>query len=463
MEKLMSGTILGSARITADKIDLVEPIDYIDGAAIARGRVNLIYADGSTGKSTSIRTTCVSAASTGLWNFIGKRQHKEPLRVVALFGEESESDILNGIKTAKHEEMFKKAVAAETLLFVALQDYQQRIGKVDDIWDEKGNLTPNFGFPLFQEIESYNPDVVIVDTLTSVSSGGLEDATESKKVVQFLNSFASKTNAAVIATGHILRKSGNSAVTEKSTYEELSDMNRGSGQLKNVTRNIINIFKAPKNMFPDFRPRDEHDEMLVAVSKSNLQGYGLPRQQVYPLHRDSRQFTITALSPSGEFLFKKEERGDEKELEELQILLQDVVEAGSRLNFPFAANPRNAKSIQKLASGSLADTLGKYKVSNIDKALAILERQNFIVQCTFSKLGGSSVYDVPHGKYANETTYEKETGEKVPFVKGAGPSAAELEYEIRRIKKGLPECGDEEEDKAEKPSGLVLKDVNTPF
>lgn len=427
-------SILETMSISASAIDTVEDIEYIDGVGIPRGRLTMIFADGSIGKSTALRTSCISAAHNGCWNFVGRRQHKIPMRIAMIFGEESESDIMNGIKMSGRSESFKSATQSGNLKLVSLPDFQARSPRVDEVFDARGHCT-DFGSSLFASLEDFKPDVVVIDTLTSVSETGLEDAVEGKNILRFLNSFAAKTDSAVLATGHILKKSGTGHVTDKSTYSDLVDANRGSGQLKNVTRNMINIFKAPPAMFPNFKKRGEHDEMLVAVCKTNLAGSKFPRGVIFPLHRDSENFTITALSDSSELLWVEQNNKDKEEIIALKKILVNIVEAGSNLNFPFAVNPKNPKSLQSFANGTLAPLIGHFKVSNITKALDILERENSIVSCTFSKTGGSAVYDIPIGKFANETAYEEETGQKVPFTKGAGPSLDEFSDEIEKKKR----------------------------
>lgn len=398
------------------------PLKLLDGHLLPMGTVTLIATDAGSGKSTSSIRAGASAAATGLWTMLGRKQHPEPLRVAILLGEDNnrsfESVLASLPDETKHH--IRTGVMAERLLISPFRSFAKS-QEEGDLFNVEGKPT-DLGKAVLRAMREFKPDVVVLDTSTSLSACSYLDRQHAKETVNALNDLADDTGAAVLVMLH-LTKTGSEKLTKDTSAGDLIRGVSGSAGLIASTRHALAFAPCPPGKFENITLTDERDGLWMVGVKTNV--IADAAFKIYPVIRDYNQRVLRTTDELGMPLLQTDAGAEAKVQEALRSALPLAIRAASELRSPFVQKPSSKLSVQALAAGPLVDLLPRATEGQISEALARLERDGRIVPCTSTRAGGSVVWDVPDGVFARETEYEQLTGEKLNIRKGA-PAYAEL-------------------------------------
>lgn len=406
------------------------PLELIDGHLIPRGTTTIIATDAGSGKSTSAIRSSASAAATGLWTMLGTQMHDRPLRCAVILGEDNDrtfEGVLAGLPpdTLRH---IRAGIAAQTLLlspFRAFAKTQQQ----GDLFGLDGKVT-DLGDEIFRAMRQFRPDVLILDTTTSLSECAYLSRKEAYNTMNALNDLAEDCDAAVILMMH-LTKTGSEKLTVESTAEDLIRGVSGSAGLIAATRHALAFARCPKGKFENIQLGNEGDERWMCGVKTNsVKGAA---SKLFPVIRDAAQMVLRTTSFDGTPLLEQDSRGESAVMEHLRAELPVIIQAAAELRSPFAQKASSKISVEQLSIGALAGVIPSASPNQLTKALAELERVRAIVPCTPSRAGGSVVWDVQEGLFAKQAEFELVSGEKLEFRKGA-PSAQELRDKVEEIR-----------------------------
>ena len=406
------------------------PLELLDGHLLPKGTVTLIATDAGSGKSTSSIRAGASAAATGLWTMIGRKQHPEPLRVAILLGEDNNrsfESVLAGlpddtklhIRTGVNE---KRLLISPFLSFAKTQEE-------GELFDVEGKPT-DLGKSVMRAMREFKPDVIVLDTSTSLSACSYLDRQHAKHTINALNELADDTNSAILLMLH-LTKTGSEKLTKESTANDMIRGVSGSAGLIASTRHALAFAPCPPGKFENVQMSDERDTLWMVGVKTNA----IPDAafKIFPVIRDYNERVLRTTDLDGVPLLQTDEGAEKKLQEELRAALPLAIRAAAELRSPFIQKASSKLSVQALAAGPLVDLLPKASASQITDALSQLERDGKIVPCTASRAGGSLVWDVPDGVFARETEYEQITGEKLTVRKGA-PLFLELKERMEDLR-----------------------------
>lgn len=408
------------------------PLELIDGHLLPRGTTTLIATDAGSGKSTSAIRSAASAAATGLWTMLGRRQHDRPLRVAVFLGEDNNRSfegVLAGLPTDTKADI-RTAVMAERLLLSPFRTFA-KTQEQGDLFDLEGKVS-ELGKTIFRAVREFKPDVLVLDTSTSLSECAYMDRKHAYATVNALNELADDCNAAVILMMH-LTKTGSEKITSDVRASDLIRGVSGSAGLIAATRHALAFAPCPPKKFENVVLADERDELWIVGVKTN----SIPDAagKIFPVIRDYNQRVLRTTDENGVPLLQNDAGAEARVQAELRVALPLAIRAASEIRSPFVQKPNSKLSIQSLAAGPLVDLLPKASEGQITDALARLEREGRIVPCTSTRAGGSVVWDVPNGVFARETEYEQLTGEKLTVRKGA-PVYAELKQRMDELRTG---------------------------
>lgn len=405
-------------------------LELIDGHLIPRGTTTIIATDAGSGKSTSAIRSSASAAATGLWTMLGTQMHDRPLRCAVILGEDNDrtfEGVLAGLPTDTLRHI-RAGIASQTLLlspFRAFAKTQQQ----GDLFGIDGKVT-DLGDEIFRAMRQFRPDVLILDTTTSLSECAYLSRKEAYNTMNALNDLAEDCDAAVILMMH-LTKTGSEKLTVESTAEDLIRGVSGSAGLIAATRHALAFARCPRGKFENIQLGDEADERWMCGVKTNtVKGAA---SKLFPVIRDAKEMVLRTTSFDGVPLLEQDSRGETAVMEYLRAELPVIIQAAAELRSPFAQKASSKISVEQLSVGALAGVLPSASPTQITKALAELERVRAIVPCTPSRAGGSVVWDVQEGLFARQAEFEMVSGDKLEFRKGA-PSADELKEKVEEIR-----------------------------
>lgn len=412
----------------------VKPRKMLDGLVIPEGTFTLAALDGASGKSTGVRGAAAFAADTGLWCLFGERQHDRPLKVVLFHGEETAEDIVQSFATIDGAmAAYRRAVRHHRLFVISMTDYQQRLDRPEQIFDKEGKLTV-LGAEIFQAIEQYQPDVIVLDTIGSMSDSEYLDGISSKNMVNAVNRLCARCNGATAIGFLHLTKDAGSKVGPDMSPSDLQNLNRGSAMLKNSTRSLLVATRAPAGMYPGISVR-EGDQLWVATSKCNIPGAKY-NGKLFPFVRDSRRMTLLAQGQDGQALAETVDSDNRDATKALLKYLPHLIRAASDARKPFPTFVKNRFSLQTMLTGPMSGYFTeKLSAELISGALASLLKDGIIVECSDTRAAGAMVYCVPGGNFADPTGYRAATGEDLKIKKG--------EYPIEELRDRMRELHDE--------------------
>lgn len=408
------------------------PLELLDGHLLPRGTTTLIATDAGSGKSTSSIRSSASAAATGLWTMLGRRQHAEPLRAAVFLGEDNNRSfegVLAGLP-ADTKSHIRTAVMAERLLLSPFRSFA-KTQEQSDLFDAEGKPT-DMGQSIFRAIREFKPDVVVLDTSSSLSECPYMDRKHAYATINALNDLADDCNAAILLMMH-LTKTGSEKLGPDVKASDLIRGVSGSAGLIAATRHALAFAPCPKGKFENVQLVDERDELWIVGVKTN----SIPdaAAKIFPVIRDYNDRVLRTTDMDGVPLLQNDTGAEEKVQSALRDALPLAIRAASELRSPFIQKATSKLSVQALAAGPLVDLLPRASFGQISDALARLEREGRIVPCTASRAGGSVVWDVPDGVFARESEYEAITGEKLVVRKGA-PLFAELKERMDDLRSG---------------------------
>lgn len=408
------------------------PLELIDGHLLPRGTTTLIATDAGSGKSTSSIRATASAAATGLWTMLGRRQHAQPLRAAVFLGEDNNRSfegVLAGLPSETKDHI-RTAVMAERLLLSPFRSFA-KTQEQSDLFDAEGKPT-ELGQSIFRAIREFKPDVVVLDTSSSLSECPYMDRKHAYATINALNDLADDCNAAILLMMH-LTKTGSEKIGPDVKAGDLIRGVSGSAGLIAATRHALAFAPCPKGKFENVQLVDERDELWIVGVKTN----SVPdaAAKIFPVVRDYNERVLRTTDFDGVPLLQTDEGAEKRLQEELRATLPLAIRAAAELRSPFVQKPSSKLSVQALAAGPLVDLLPKASASQISDALSQLERDGKIVPCTASRAGGSLVWDVPEGAFANESEYEAMTDQKLTVRKGA-PLFLELKEKMDDLRAG---------------------------
>lgn len=398
----------------------IRPQEYLDGMVLAMNTVNLVGLDGGAGKSTSVRHAGVEAAATGWWRMLGSRKHSSALRVAMIFGEESGEQIAQSIASIPGAlDHYKTAIATGRLLIISMEDFMAKSDCPERIFNKDGQLTAT-GTQIFQELAGFRPDVLVLDTLGSISESEYLDALSPRNTISTLNRFCSKSRCTAIAFLHLTKDAG-SRFTAESKPDELLAMSRGSAQMKNSARSLIVATRAPAGMFPGVEI-EAGDEIWVGTTKCNLQNAKY-NYKFFPIVRDSKRMILTAQSTDGgKSLADAAEQAKRESFKLLIDYIPHLIRAASDARKPFPVSTKNRFSLQTMLTGPMSGYFEeRLSPGIITSALEELLKGGKIVECSDSRAAGAMVYCVPGGNFADPGIYKSLTGEELKIRKGDYP------------------------------------------
>lgn len=404
------------------------PQRWIDGYMLPFGNLTILQTGSGAGKSTAIRKAALSYSARGEFHCFGHAQHASAGRVVILSGEETADNIRTSILSipgamADYEEAMSKG----NLLLVSLLDARGKNG-LTDLFDEKG-LTTKFGEKVFDDIREFRPDLLVIDTLTSVSATEYLDGVSAKNAVLFLSGFCGQIGCAGISVGHV-GKGTNEKVTEDIEHEGLIAMGRGSGLLVASSRHAIVLARAPKGMF-SMLSTEEGDEVWIGTLKSNIEHEAA--RTVFPVIRSKEKRTLIATA-GGVALSAVAEVHDEEVMSALEDILYAVIKVTANAHQPLAESGK--VSAEGLSSTLLAPLLPRGVTRKmISSVVAKLVRDQRVTIVRSSRTG-SPLLDVVGGIYA--TNLDPATGRPPDFKKGApdiGGLSAQIDHELENLQR----------------------------
>lgn len=432
--KFLESVTIKPAALTSDP----QMPEYLDGLAIPKGYPTLWGVPGGSGKTTALLTSAVTACANGEFQLFGKRQHDRPLRAVLVLGEEATGAISAKISTDVKGGMdtLGKSLEGDRLRIVSWEEAMDGSEKPEKVFGEAGELTDS-GRSLLAGIADHEPDLVVFDTLKSLSSGDYNSDNVSYATFGALRRLARRTGAAVIMTSHVT-KAGADKITPDSAPGDMLALIKGSGSLVDATRHAVMTMQARPGSYKNLETEEDDLTMMCAV-KTNVPGCTLGRS-IFPVVRSNSLKTMVATDGTGRPLSDVEDANKKDALTELMDRLPAYVKAAARLRKPFASKPRNANSPESLIHGQLSVLFeSSPRGPIVSEALEELEERGLIVRCTTSRAGAGEVWDVPEGDYANQDAHERETrtltgDEKYKLQFSAGAVTAEdLEDEVQKI------------------------------
>lgn len=405
-------------------------LELVDGHLIPRGTTTIVATDAGSGKSTSAIRSSASAAATGLWTMLGTKMHDRPLRCAVILGEDNDrtfEGVLSGLPgdTLRH---IRAGIASQTLLLSPFRTYA-KTQQQGDIFGIDGKLT-DLGAEIFRAMRAFRPDVLILDTTTSLSECAYLSRKEAYNTMNALNDLAEDCDAAVILMMH-LTKTGSEKLTVESTAEDLIRGVSGSAGLIAATRHALAFARCPRGKFENIQLNNDADERWMCGVKTNsVKGAA---SKLFPVIRDAEQMVLRTTGFDGVPLLEQDSRGETAVMEYLRAELPVIIQAAAELRSPFAQKASSKISVEQLSVGALAGVIPSASPTQLTKALAELERVRAIVPCTPTRSGGSVVWDVQEGLFARQAEFEAVSGDKLEFRKGA-PSAQELRDKIEEIR-----------------------------
>lgn len=387
-----------------------KPQRWIDGYMIPFGNLTILQTGSGAGKSTAIRKAALSFAARGEFHCFGFARHPKPGRVVILSGEETADNIRTSIRSIPGGmDDYEQAIANGNLIVISLLDARRKVGGAVDVFDEHG-LPSKFGEAVFDDVRMFKPDLLVIDTLTSMSATEYLDGVSAKNAVLYLSALCDEVGCAGISIGHV-GKGTNEKITEDIEHEGLIAMGRGSGLLVASARHAIVLARAPKGMFSMLQV-DDGDEVWIGTIKSNIEHPAA--RTVFPVIRSASKRTLIATNGPTPLAMEVESanRGITEALADILYMLVKLSAEGHQ---PLAESGR--VSPEGLADTLLAPILPrgttKKQVSAVMDQLIRSERIA-VVRATKT---GAPVLDVPGGMYARDI--DPATGAPPEFRKGA--------------------------------------------
>ena len=430
---LLQRMSLTAAQVAED----LPPQQYLDGLAIPENAMSFFFTDGGSGKSTGSRKAGIEAAATGRFHFLGERIHDRPLRVVLVYGEETQENIIHSIQSIPGcKRNFLDAQRLGRLAVISLQDYLLDMPSPERVFGENGMPT-TFGKELFSSIAEFAPDLFVLDTLTSLADTEYLDGISARNTVSFLNSFCSRNRCAGMGFGHLTKGIG-AKLTENVNPAELIASARGSAMLVNSARHFGVMVPAPKGMYSNMSLDDPADQLWIGTFKTNLTGCDLAFR-IFPAIRDASEKTISAVVDPTTTLSERMEKYDDLMVEDLEDYLLCLVKLAAESLQPFAESGRMSPGA--LHADLLAPALpaGATK-RHVDAAIDNLIRRE-LVKVARTSATGTPLLDVGGGPFANPELHLVD-GKPPQFRKGApdiGLLAERLgnEVEVLREARGV--------------------------
>lgn len=408
--------LLQSMQFDADLLDREpRPVDLIDGHLIPRGNTTLIATDAGSGKSTSALVSGISAAYDGNWTMFGTRKHDNPQKVAIVLGEDNDRSfetVLSGLPDSTKEQL--KAARLSGNLFITPFRKWARSQEQPDFFDSEGKYTAT-GQQFVAAMRQFRPDVLVLDTITSLSECPYMDKNHAYRTVNLLNDLADELNCAVLVMMHLV-KDGGRTITDKVTADDLIAKVSGSAGWSAASRHVISMAPCPVGKFDNIQLTGNDTKWIAAV-KTNL----LPdaAKEVFPVIRSRKEMMLKTVDDAGKPLLETDAHAEKSKMKELKDIVLHAIEAAARLRSPFTEKRGSKFSIEKQFNSTLSDFPERATEAQWRRAVELLEYENKIVPCSASRAGGSVVWDVPHGDFANQARYEAETNSKLEFRKGA--------------------------------------------
>lgn len=410
------------------------PLDLIDGHVLPRGTVTLVATDPGSGKSTSALISSIKATNDGEWTMFGHRKHEKPLRAALVLGEDNERSFENAISMMPPgiKQEMAEGCSSGRLMISPFRKFARK-HENPDFFDVKGKVS-QMGQDFFRAMRAFQPDVIVLDTITSLSSSPYLDKNDAYSTINSLNDFADELDCAIIVMMH-LTKEGSSSLTSSMSADDLTNKIAGSAGWKGATRHALALAKCPAGKFDNIGTAEGDSKWVMAVKTNAVEGAD---NMLFPVIRSRSERMLKTTDDQGDPLLMSEIDAEEKIQKQLRNYIEVAVRAAAELRTPFAQSNKNKFGIPQLCTGTLVDISVRASTTQYERAIAALERMGKIVACKTSRAGGAAVWDTPDGAFANEDVYETATGGKLVFRKGA-PSAKELEERIADIRERNPE------------------------
>ncbi|MEA5159961.1 AAA family ATPase [Cereibacter johrii] len=410
------------------------PMELIDGHLIPRATTTIIATNPGSGKSTSTIRSCASASATGLWTMFGTRQHDRPLRCAVVLGEDNARTFEGVLASlpADTRHHLRVGVEQQRLMISPFRTFTKTQAQ-SDLLGANGKLT-ELGDTLFRAMRQFRPDVMVFDTISSLSECSYLARTEAYATMNALNDIAEDCDSALLLMMH-LTKTGSEKLDEKSTAEDLTREISGSAGLVGAARHAIAMARAPRGKFENVELHHEKDELWMCGVKTNV----VPgaANKLFPVIRDYEQRVLRTTSMEGTPLVDYDTTIEASVMADLKAELPLFIMAAAELRSPFPQSQKNKFSLELQVTGSLSGVLPKATAGQISRALADLERDQKVVACKSARANGAVVWDVPGGAFARESDYETFTKGKLSFCKGA-PDAIRLAERVEEIRRMNP-------------------------
>lgn len=229
---------------------------------LRKGRVGIISASGSTGKSFFCLQLAMAAAAGGLpvfGNYLPLLQ--ERIRVAYLIGEEDTHDIDRRIRAvcAYYKEMFNHGLNVwkpmlENLLLIPMQAHPPCV------FDPKG---PTNGVARIEKLcDDFHPELLIIDPLCHFHRADENNNGEMTHVMQLFTQIAAVKDCALLICHHM----GKGSIL--SGQGALQQATRGASAIVDAARWVMSMTKPIKGGEKDLKTEDGK-KVLVAFPKLN--------------------------------------------------------------------------------------------------------------------------------------------------------------------------------------------------
>lgn len=229
---------------------------------LRKGRVGIISASGSTGKSFFCLQLAMAAAAGGLpvfGNYLPLLQ--ERIRVAYLIGEEDTHDIDRRIRSvcAYYNKMFNHGLNVwkpmlENLLLIPMQAHPPCV------FDPKG---PTNGVARIEKLcDDFHPELLIIDPLCHFHRADENNNGDMTHVMQLFTQIAAVKNCAVLICHHM----GKGSIL--SGQGALQQATRGASAIVDAARWVMSMTKPIKGGEKDLKTEDGK-KVLVAFPKLN--------------------------------------------------------------------------------------------------------------------------------------------------------------------------------------------------
>lgn len=317
----IASAMLPAARVVKD----IPEQDYIDGHMMPRGVCTILATAGGSGKTTASLSAALKSSLDGSFDLFGSRRHSRPLRCIAIYGEETTQTITRKIvHELKAYDAFHQATASGNLAIISWLEYAGKLATPERVFGDTGALT-EAGKRLFAALREWQPDFVMLDTLSSLSDGDYLSDRIAYTTLRELNNLAAATDAAVVLTAHLV-KGGAGKISAQSSSDDLIALSRGSAALVNAARHAIVLVPAPEGAYSGLDDIAPGDQIWMCGVKSNI-GFG-GANTTFPTIRSSALRTFTTVTTAGRNLAEdlgERDRRMVKVLEEYLVRLDQAL------------------------------------------------------------------------------------------------------------------------------------------